>query len=48
MALGENKTLKYLNLDSQSSASSSVIDHFSKALAMNAYRNGALEAVSIV
>ena len=48
-ALGENKTLKYLNLDTTTTlTSSSNIQLLGKAVAMNAYRNGALEGLSLV
>ena len=49
MALGENKTLKYLNLDTSTAVTSSAnIQLLGKAVAMNAYRNGALEGISIM
>ena len=38
-ALGENKTLKYLNLDHDSSQDPALMG---KAIAMNAYKNGSL------
>lgn len=44
-ALGENKTLSYLNMDR--TATSSVYPHLAKAIAMNAKKNGALKSVSI-
>lgn len=48
-ALGENKTLKYLNMDAESHCRTiATIRLLAKSIAMNAYRNGALQAVSIV
>lgn len=48
LALGENKTLKYLNLDADSSMSSSGnVTKLAKSVAMNAYRNGSLEALCV-
>ena len=48
VALGENKTLKYLNLDSDKAISqSAALQWAGRAVAMNAYRNGALEALSL-
>lgn len=48
MALGENKTLKYLNMNTtQKITNTDLIGLLGKAVAMNAKRNGALEALSI-
>jgi len=48
IALGENKTLKYLNMNSKSGVNNSTnISLLAKAVAMNAKRNGSLEALSI-
>ena len=44
-ALGENKTLTYINLDNSSSQDPSLLG---KAVAMNAYKNGALTSLSMV
>ena len=46
-ALGENKTLVYLNLDETEGVNGKEI-LMAKAIAMNAYKNGSLEGVSIV
>jgi len=47
-ALGENKTLKYLNLElSAPAVGSSQATLMGKAVAMNAYRNGALESLNL-
>lgn len=47
-ALGENKTLRYLDMDSSSKVSTlSIITFMAKAVAMNAFRNGVLEVLSI-
>lgn len=45
-ALGENKTLIYLNLDSTVAAGSGPL-LLGKAIAMNEYKNGSLQAVSM-
>jgi hypothetical protein len=44
-ALGENKTLTYLNMDTTSSKSAYTA--LGKAVAMNARKNGALRALSL-
>jgi hypothetical protein len=44
-SLGENKTLTYLNLDSNSAHDARLLG---KAVAMNARRNGALTSLSMV
>ena len=44
-ALGENKTLSYLNLDHTASQSAALLG---KAVAMNAYKNGSLASLSLV
>lgn len=46
-ALGENKTLVYLNLD-ETEFIPSKESGIAKAIAMNAYKNGSLEGVSFV
>ena len=47
-ALGESKTLKYLNMDTTTSVKNrGTMQLLGKAIAMNAYRNGALEALSV-
>ena len=46
-ALGENKTLSYLNLDEKSAVTQTQINLLAKALAMNTFKNGSLEALSI-
>lgn len=51
VALGSNKTLKYLNMDrdesSKRSLNSNMLQTLAKSVAMNAYRLGQLEALSI-
>lgn len=44
-ALGENKTLQYLNLDFTQATNNGMLG---KSIAMNAYKNGALSSLSIV
>ena len=46
-ALGENKTIKHLYIDSGENAPLNTCSMLGKAIAMNAYRNGALEMISI-
>ena len=47
-ALGENKTLEYLNLDSQAkTASISVLEKLGNACAMNRKKNGSLTHLSL-
>lgn len=46
-ALGENKTLEYINLDTNSSPGDNNVKLLGKAIAMNARKNGSLKAVSI-
>jgi hypothetical protein len=46
-ALGENKTLVYLNLDENTFVGQSQLNSLGKALAMNAYKNGSLEGLSM-
>ena len=46
-ALGENKTLKYIDLDTTGTVNSRLQQLMGKAVAMNARRNGALEALSL-
>lgn len=46
-ALGENKTLVYLDLDAIVAAPVAQVNFLGKAIAMNAYKDGSLEAVSI-
>jgi len=45
IALGENKTLNFINMDNSSTVSN--ITYLGKAIAMNAKRNGSLEAISV-
>jgi hypothetical protein len=45
-ALGENKTIVYLNLDEKTPCTFDYL--MAKAIAMNSYKNGSLEAVSMV
>lgn len=45
IALGENKTLEYLNLDTTDIMSN--VKLLGKAIAMNAKKNGSLKAISI-
>jgi hypothetical protein len=45
VAVGESKTLRYLNMDSESKCNK--YPYLSKAIAMNAKKNGSLTAVSI-
>ena len=44
-ALGENKTLSYLNLDHNTAQDATLLG---KAIAMNAYKNGSLVSLSMV
>jgi len=46
-ALGENKTIKHLMIDAVGPVSSDQQKLLGKAVAMNAYRNGALEMLSV-
>jgi len=46
-ALGENKTLEYINLDTNTSPGDNNCRLLGKAIAMNARKNGSLKAVSI-
>ena len=47
IALGENKTIKHLMLDAIAKIQPDSIRLLGKAVAMNAFRNGALESLSI-
>ncbi len=47
IALGENKTLNYLNLDNTNYMSSSNLNLLAKAVAMNHKKNGNLKYLSI-
>ena len=46
-ALGENKTLTYLNLDENGAVASDPQLQIGRAIAMNAYKNGSLLGVSL-
>lgn len=47
-ALGENKTLEYINMDCTAHISfGQGAENLAKAIAMNKYKNGALHSVSI-
>ena len=46
-ALGENKTLVYLNIDEKASVAGAAQLMLGRAIAMNAYKNGSLSGVSM-
>jgi len=48
IALGENKTLNYLNLDSNTATSSTALSLLGKAAAMNHKKGGSLKYLSLV
>lgn len=47
IALGENKTLSYLNMDNTSAAVVNQLTLLGKSVAMNAKRSGSLEGLSL-
>lgn len=47
IALGENKTLHYLNLDTTTYMNSSILCYLGKACGMNKYKNGNLKYLSL-